>query len=131
MLGGSDVSGDTSVNDLTAQTIKIHKALTEKGATCVMCTIEPRVTPQNHPLYIDPERYKEITNAVNKKQQKVWKDNLIFLGGLTFPVDLRVMDVIHPTPEGRRHVWNKVSWAIEHFYEIWKQNKDQIHMMKH
>lgn len=130
MIGGNDIEQQTSVNELSGNLMAIYHAFKDKGITCVMCTIEPRVYPDNHPHYVDAKTYEKVSRAVNKKLQRALKGNVILLGGKTFPTDLRIMDGIHPNFEGRERIWNKVSSAIRHHFNIWKQTQQPVQMFE-
>ena len=124
MLGGNDISEATDVKKLVADLLQIHEAVESFGATCVLCTIEKREYPPNHPHFVDSEVYNKIMNAVNKKLCKTLKGKIILLGGLTYPLDVRVMDRIHPTWEGRKRIWSKVHKAIKFHYDQWAAKSD-------
>lgn len=119
MLGGNDISEKTDVKKLVTDLLAIHQAIESYGATCVLCTIEKREYPPNHPHFVDPQVYNKIMNAVNKKLCKTLKGKIILLGGLTYPLDVRTMDQIHPNWEGRKRIWAKVHKAIKFHYDQW------------
>ena len=73
---------------------------------------------------MNPEVYNKIMNAVNKKLCKTLKGKLILFGGKTYPLDVRVMDRIHPTWEGRERIWSKVHKAIKFHYDQWAASFD-------
>ena len=123
MLGGNDICEATDVGKLFSDLMKIHEAVESQGATCIMCTIEKRDYPHNHPHFVDAVVYNKIMNAVNKKLCKNLKGKIILLGGLTYPMDVRVMDRIHPTWEGRKRIWSKVHKAIKFHYDKWAANQ--------
>ena len=118
MLGGNDINEATDPNKLAADYLAIHQAIESHGAKCVLCTVEKRVYKPGHIHYVEPEVYRKIMNAVNRKLARALKGKLILLGGKTYPLDLRT-DGIHPTFEGRRHIWNKVVGAIKFHHEEW------------
>ena len=55
MLGGNDISEATDVRKLVADLLAIYDAVESYGATCVLCTIEKRDYPANHPHFVDSE----------------------------------------------------------------------------
>lgn len=130
MIGGNDIEENTSVDELFGNLMSIYNAFTDKGITCVMCTIEPRVYPNNHPHYVDAETYKKISRAINRRLQRALKGHVILLGGNTFPMEVRIMDGIHPTFEGRERIWNKVSKAISQHHNIWKESQEPVQMFQ-
>ena len=118
MLGGNDITDATDPNKLTADYLAVHQAIESYGAKCVLCTIEKRVYKEGHIHYVDPEAYRKVMNAVNRKLSRALKGKLILLGGRTYPLDLRT-DGIHPNFEERKHIWNKVVGAIKYHQEEW------------
>ena len=119
MLGGNDIGPSTVMGELVQALKDIHAAIEATGATCLVCTIEKREYPTGHPHYVDPVIYNKICNGVNKKIQKEFKGKIIILGGRIFPVELRLMDGVHATLEGRQNIWRKVLGAIRFWFERW------------
>lgn len=63
----------------------IYRAFTDKGITCVMCTIEPITYPDSHSHYVNADVCKRVSRAVNRKLQHALKGHVILVGGNAFP----------------------------------------------
>ena len=60
MLVGNDIHEATDERKLVVELLTIHEAVESHGATCVLCTIDKREYPTNHPHVVNRKVYNKI-----------------------------------------------------------------------